>query len=216
MKRNEIIKLNNEILDSVYSFFKGAEVLISDEQSNYDTIYAYLLLQATGIERLQKIVYVIDFYNKNSRQLTDKELKTKLGHKILDIHKEYFYKYFKKTDTKYIEKVLDILSKLVNVKEGYRYANFDFHNNEIFDIRDHLVKILEGLPSEHIEEHEIFSLQVIHEIIKKYIAVLIKLIWRKEVGSNDIIPICFQDYVTKGLYEIDIDDKVNKIIVQQE
>ena len=117
MKKSEIFKLNNETVDSVYSFFKAAEVLINDKQSNYETIYAYLLLQATGIERLQKIVYVIDFYNKNNRQITDKELKNKLGHKILDIHKKYFYKYYKETDTKYIEKVLDILSKLVNVKD---------------------------------------------------------------------------------------------------
>ena len=70
------------------------------------------------------------------------------------------------------------------------------------------------MPCEYIKEHEIASLHIVHVIIKKYIAVLIKLIWRKEIGKTDIVPSCFQNYVTKGFYEIDLDDNINTIVLK--
>ena len=75
MKTIQKLKLNNEVIDGLCSFFKGADLLISNDKE-IATIYAYLLLQATGIERLQKIIYILDYYDKNGTEITDKELKT--------------------------------------------------------------------------------------------------------------------------------------------
>lgn len=212
----EEIKLNDEVIDS-FAFYKGAEVLINDDKSNFDTIYAYLLLQATLIVRLQKIVYMVDFYDKNKKLVTDKELKNSLGDNILDIHKSFFVNYIEKEDSVYIEKSLDILTKLVTVKDGCRYTNFNLQYNEMFDIRGHLVDILKKFTFVNIDEinkKEIISLHIIHIILKKYIAILVNLIWKREIGNGEIGFIPFQELITKGFYEIDLEYEVNKIITK--
>ena len=211
MKTIQKLKLNNEVIDGLCSFFKGADLLISNDKE-IATIYAYLLLQATGIERLQKIIYILDYYDKNGTEITDKELKTQLGHGILQIHQQFLSTYFDSKEYKYIEKALEILTKIVNVKDGYRYANFNLHNNETFNIHSHICKILDGLNSDDINDPVKTSWHVINIILTKYISILVNLIWHNKVGNSEVKPICLQDYVTKGWQKINLESEIKSIL----
>ncbi|WP_419783009.1 hypothetical protein [Malaciobacter marinus] len=218
----EKIKLNDEVIDSSFAFYKGAEVLINDDKSNFDTIYAYLLLQATLIERLQKIVYMVNFYDKNKKQVTDNELKISLGHKILDIHKKNFVNYIEKKDSIYIEKSLDILTKLVTVKGGYRYINFNLQNNEMFDMAKYIGSIfdvvslinIKNCSINDLKKHSIASLNIIHIILKKYTAVLVNLLWNRKIGNDEVTLIPFQELITKGFYEINLEIEIKDILLK--
>lgn len=205
------LKLNDEVIDGLCSFFKGADLLISNDKE-IATIYSYLLLQATGIERLQKIIYILDYYDKNGMEITDKELKTQLGHGILQIHQQFLSTYFNPDEYKYIEKALKILTEIVNVKDGYIYANFNLHNNEIFNIHSHICKILDGLNSDDINDPVKTSWHIIDIILKKYISILVNLIWHNKVGNSEVKPICLQDYVTKGWQEINLESEIKSIL----
>ncbi|WP_151950918.1 hypothetical protein [Aliarcobacter butzleri] len=211
MKTIQKLKLNNEVTDVICSSFKTAESLIlhDDEISN---IHSYLLSQATGIERVQKIIYILDYYDKNKTLITDKKLKNQLGHGILQIHQQFLSTYFDSTEYKYIEKALEILTAIVNVKDGYRYANFDLHNNETFNIHSHICKILDDLNTQNINDPVKTSWHVIDIILKKYISILVNLIWHKKVGNGEITPICLRDYVTKGWQEINLESEIKSIL----
>lgn len=182
MKTIQKLKLNNEVIDGLCSFFKGADSLISND-NEIATIYAYLLLQATGIERLQKIIYILYYYDKNGTEITDKELRTQLGHGILQIHQQFLSTYFDSTEYKYIEKALEILTEIINVKDGYRYANFNLHNDETFNIHSHICKILDNLNTQNIDDLVKTSWHIINIIFKKYISILVNLIWHSKVGN---------------------------------
>lgn len=211
MNVTQKLKLNNEITDVIYPSFKDAETLISNGEE-ISTIYSYLLSQATGIERLQKIIYILDYYEKNQTLITDKELRTQLGHGILQIHQQFLSTYFDSTEYKYIEKALEILTEIVNVKDGYRYANFNLHINETFNIHSHICKILDDLNIQNINDIVKTSWYVIDIIIKKYISILVNLIWHKKIGNGEITPICLQDYVTKGWQEINLEVEIKSIL----
>lgn len=211
MKTIQKLKLNNEVIDGLCSFFKGADSLISND-NEIATIYAYLLLQATGIERLQKIIYILYYYDKNGTEITDKELRTQLGHGILQIHQQFLSTYFDSTEYKYIEKALEILTEIVNVKDGYRYANFNLHNDETFHIHSHICKILDGLDSDNINDPVKTSWHLINIILIKYISILINLIWHNKVGNSEVKPICLKDYVTKGWQEINLESEIKSIL----
>ncbi|MFW2601603.1 hypothetical protein [Aliarcobacter butzleri] len=211
MKTIQKLKLNDEIIDGLCSFFKGANLLISNDEE-IATIYSYLLLQATGIERLQKIIYILDYYDKKETQITDKELRTQLRHGILQIHQQFLSTYFDSTEYKYIEKALEILTEIVNVKDGYRYANFDLHNNETFNIHSHICKILDDLNTQNINDLVKTSWHVIDIILKKYISILVNLIWHKKVGNSEVKPICLRDYVTEGWQKINLESEIKSIL----
>jgi len=215
MEINQKLKLNDEVIDVLCSVFKGSEILIEND-SEIATLYAYLLLQATGIERLQKIVYIIDYFNKNGEQITDKELKNQLGHNIIEIHQQYLEDYFVKynNDKVFFDKALQILTELITVKDGYRYANFNLYNDELFNIHEHTVKILEidGLDYNGVNDLIKTSWEIIDVILKKYIAILVNLIWHKIIGNGEIIPICLQKYVTAGYQEIDLINEISNIL----
>ncbi|HIP11269.1 MAG TPA: hypothetical protein EYG73_00985 [Arcobacter sp.] len=55
-------KIDNEIVDSLCPFIKSAFKLM-EEDNNSEFTYAYLLLLSTGIERLQKIIYILQKVN---------------------------------------------------------------------------------------------------------------------------------------------------------
>ncbi|MDN5096351.1 hypothetical protein [Aliarcobacter butzleri] len=211
MKTTQKLKLNNEVTDVIYPLFKTAKSLISNDEE-ISTIYSYLLSQATGIERLQKIIYILDYYDKNKTLITDKKLKNQLGHGILQIQQEFLSTYFDSTEYKYIEKSLEILTEIVNVKSGYRYANFDLHNNETFNIHSHICKILDDLNTQNINDPVKTSWHVIDIILKKYISILVNLIWHKKVGNGEITPICLRDYVTEGWQEINLESEIKSIL----
>ncbi len=204
-------KLNDEVIDGLCSFFKGADLLISNDEE-IATIYAYLLLQATGIERLQKIIYILDYYDKNGTEITDKELKTQLGHGILQIHQQFLSTYFDPMEYKYIEKALEILTEIVNVKDGYRYTNFNLHNNETFNIHSHICKILNDLDSDNLNDPIKTSWHVINIILTKYISILVNLIWHNKVGNSEVKPICLQDYIAKGWQELNLESEIKSIL----
>ena len=205
------LKLNDEVTDVIYPSFKDAESLISNDEE-ISTIYSYLLSQATGIERLQKIIYILDYYDKNKTLVTDKELKNQLGHGILQIQQQFSSTYFDSIEYKYIEKALEILTEIVNVKNGYRYANFNLHNNETFNIHSHICKILDDLDSDNINDPIRTSWHVINIILTKYISILVNLIWHNKVGNSEVKPICLQDYVTKGWQEINLESEIKSIL----
>lgn len=211
MKTIQKLKLNNEVTDVICPSFKDAESLILHDEE-ISTIYSYLLSQATGIERLQKIIYILDYYDKNQTLTTEKELKNQLGHDILKIHQQFLFTYFNPDEYKYIEKALEILTEIVNVKDGYRYANFNLHNNETFNIHSHICKILDGLNSDDINDPVKTSWHVINIILTKYISILVNLIWHNKVGNSEVKPICLQDYVTKGWQEINLESEIKSIL----
>ena len=207
------LKLNDEVIDGLCSFFKGANTLIENDPE-FATLYAYLLLQATGIERLQKIIYILIYFTQHEKQVTDKELRDKLGHGIKTIHQEYLEKYFDENDKIYINQALQILTELVTVKNGYRYANFNLHDDEFFSIHDHIVKILkiDNLDYQNINDLIKISWKIVDIILKKYTSILVNLIWHQDVGNGEIIPICLQNYVTEGFQEINLKIEIKKIL----
>ena len=211
MKTIQKLKLNNEVIDGLCSFFKGADSLISND-NEIATMYANLLLQVTGIERLQKIIYILYYYDKNGTEITDKELRTQLGHGILQIHQQFLSTYFDSTEYKYIEKALEILTEIINVKDGYRYANFNLHNDETFNIHSHIRKILDNLNTQNIDDLVKTSWYIINIIFKKYISILVNLLWHSKVGNSEVKPICLQDYVTKGWQEINLESEIKSIL----
>ena len=208
MELTQELKINDEIIDGLCSFFKGANTLIEND-SEIATVYAYLLLQATGIERLQKVIYMLEYFATKKEHITDKELKKKLGHKILDIHKNHLKQHFSENDNNYNEKALELLTELVN---GSRYTNFNLQNDERFSVHDHIVKILElkSLDYSNINDLIKISWEIIDIILKKYISILANLLWHKKVG-NISVP-CLSDYVLKGWQEVDLEDKIKTLL----
>lgn len=214
MTHNQRMKLNDEVIDGLCSFFKGANTLIENDPE-FATLYAYLLLQATGIERLQKIVYMLDYNTKNVKLVTSNRLKNKLGHKILNIHNKHLYSLFDPNDAEniYIEKALEILTDLVNKN---RYTNFDLDSSDTFSIHDHIVQVLE---LEHLDYRGIndvvkVSWEIIDIILKKYISILVNLIWHKDVGGGEVVPICLIDYVTEGWQEENLGNAIEELLDQ--
>jgi hypothetical protein len=206
------LKLNDEVIDGICSFFKGADLLISNDEE-IATIYSYLLLQATGIERLQKIIYILDYYDKNQTLITDKELRMQLGHDILKIHHNFLSEHFEPMEEKFVQKALEVLTEIVNVNDGYRYANFNLYNNKTFNIHSHICQILDDLNPQNINNSVKTSWHVIDIILKKYISILVNLIWHKKVGNGEVKAIiCLQDYVTKGWQEINLEVEIKSIL----
>lgn len=213
MNITQTMKLNDEIIDSLCSFFKGANLILKNE-SEIATLYSYLLLQATGIERLQKIVYILEYFKAKGTNITDSKLKKNLGHGILNIHQQHLSHHFNVSDFIYYEKALQLLTELVNVKDGYRYTNFNLHNDERFSVYDHIVKLLEldGIDYSNINDIIKVSWEMMDLILKKYISVLVNLIWHKKVGNGEIMPICLNEYVLKGWQEKDLNIEINKLL----
>lgn len=207
------IKLNDEIIDGLCSFFKSASILIEQDKENH-CLYSYLLLQATGIERLQKIVYILDYSTTNGAQPTDAQLKHTLGHGILTIHTANLESYFDPSEKSYIEVALQILTELVNVKNGYRYTNFNLHSDQTFNLQAHLCNILasNNLDYSTIDDVLKASWEMIDLILKKYIATLITLIWNRKIGNGEIVPVCLIEYVTRGWQEIKLDLEIKTIL----
>ena len=205
------IKLNDEVIDGLCSFFKGANLILNNE-SEIATLYSYLLLQATGIERLQKIVYILEYFKANGTHITDSELRKNLGHGILNIHQQYLSHYFDTSDSIYYEKALQLLTELVNVKNGYRYANFNLYNDEQFSVYDHIVKLLQldGIDYSNINDIIKVSWEIMDLILKKYISVLVNLIWHKKIGNGEVIPVCLKDYVLNGWQEMNLKTKITE------
>lgn len=209
---NEIqkMKIDAEIIYGLCSFFKGANMLIEND-SEIATLHAYLLLQATGIERLQKIIYVLKSFNEANEDVTNEKLKKKLGHKILKIHKDYLESYFSIEDNKYNEKALQILTELVNEKR-YFNLSFNIENDQSFDIDEHIVKILDldNLDYSNIYDLTKISWEIIDIILKKYISVLANLLWHRKVGNINVP--CLSDYVLKGWQEVDLEDTIKELL----
>lgn len=202
------MNLNNEVIDSIYSFFKGAQTLFENDEE-IATIYSYLLLQATGIERLQKLYLILKHHDDFNEYIGEQELK-KYSHKIFDTYKSKFEQLISDEDKKLIEKSLEIIGDIVNSK---RYVNFSNDNNKIFNIHSHITKIIEiqKINSSKVIDNTKFSWKILDVVLKKYIAILISDIWHGEVGKGLIIPICLKEYVLNGLKDLELLKEINKI-----
>jgi hypothetical protein len=216
-------KFNDEIIDGLCSFIHGAFRLIDQDEKNEFT-YAYLLLLASGIERLQKIVYLLNQYDKTGTFPDDKQLRKELGHKIDYIHEHEINHLIEfecfKDEEEILKKSLKLLTDFVTVaSDGKRYANFTLSNNEQFDIPTHLVQILDEFPT-FIYEQNIDYLTIARKIIKvilqKYIACLVDLIWHKKIGKAiEIHPVCLQSFITEGYIEIELHRAISLITEEE-
>ena len=210
-------KLNDEIIDGLCPFIKSAFKLIEISDDNEYT-YAYLLLLATGIERLQKIIYILISLDETNKVPKKKKLQ-KLSHNII---KTYEDEIKQKLDPEelftgeehILKKSLEIITDIVMT---LRYANYDF-TNELTDIPSHLVTILDGIEStyESNVDYETISKSILGAILQKYIASLVYLIWHKKVGTTvQIHPICLQDFITKGYIENNLNKTIEEIIEKE-
>jgi len=208
-------KLNDEIIDSLCPFIKSAFKLIELDNKNEYT-YAYLLLLASGIERLQKIIYILYELDINASVPSEKKLK-KLSHDISKTYVNNIKPYFKIEDIfqeeeNLINKSLEIITEIVTT---LRYANFDFMKQSSFDIPSHIVKILDVIHSKYESniDYENISKSIISIILQKYIAFLVYLIWHKKVGySVNVHPICLQRFITEGYIEGNLNEEIQSII----
>lgn len=202
------INLNNELIDSICSVFKGAQTLFETDKEIV-TIYSYLLLQATGIERLQKLYLILKHYDNFDEYMGEQELK-KYSHKILDTYKSNFEILILDEDKQLVGKSLEIIGDIVNSK---RYINFNNDDNDRFDIPAHLVKILELNITEYEDVSDLtkFSWKILNLILKKYLSILVWDIWHKKVGKGLIIPICLKEYVLNGWKDLDLKEEIKKI-----
>ncbi len=205
------INLNSELIDSICSFFKGAEILF-DNDKEIATIYSYLLLQASGIERLQKIYLILQHYDNTGDYIGEESLR-KISHKILSVYKSNFEKLTSNEDRKLIEKSLEIVSDIVN---NERYTNFS-DNIKFFDIPSHITKILELniIKSDNILDLIKYSWKIINIIIKKYVSILVNDIWHKKVGNGLIIPICLNQYVLSGFKDLCLEKEIEDIYKEE-
>ncbi|WP_456489129.1 hypothetical protein [Caminibacter pacificus] len=217
---NYIFNLNNEMIDNVCSSILSARFLYENNNEGM-FLYSYLLLQATGIERLQKIAIVLNILSK-TKFLDYKtiELKLKeLGHKIDKIHKVYFARYFDDKEKIYYEFGIDLLSEIINVKNGYRYINFYFENSISFIIQAHITEILkikfcDGFFYDGRNIIDL-SLNILDLILKKYVAILVDLIRRKEIGNGEIAMIpCLLKLSSEEFLFLDLNHEIENIIVK--
>ena len=209
------IKINDEILDAICSFIHGGFKLIEQDE-NSEFTYAYLLLLASGIERLQKVVYLLGEYDKTGTFPNDKHLRDNLGHKINDIHKNHMKSLIALEcfagEEELLKKSFDILTELVTVGvDGKRYANFDLSGSDQFDIPTHLVEIVK-LYKDHTfagnADYVAIARKIIKIVLQKYIACLIDLIWYKKVRTEiDIYPVCLENFIVEGYIEKVLDRK---------
>lgn len=203
------MNLNNEVIDSICSLFKGAQTLF-DNDKEIATIYSYLLLQATGIERLQKLYLILNHYDNFGEYIGEQELR-KYSHKILDTYKSNFEILVLDEDKQLVDKSLEIISDIVNSKRYINFNNDD--NNDSFDLPSHIVKILELNITEYEDVSDLtkFSWKILNVILKKYTSILVWDIWHKKVGRGLIIPICLKEYVLNGWKDLDLKEEINKI-----
>lgn len=173
-----------------------------------------MLLNATAIERLQKIICVISFYENNNKHVKDNHLKNNFGHNILDIHKKHFSKYIHTNESNYIEEVLRILTEIVTVKNGYRYDNFDLYNENIFNVNSHIDKILNLFDNVNVLNRSNLSWEIINVILKKYISILVKIIW-DNYKKYDIYTLTLQEFVTKGYNEICLSTEISNLLASE-
>ena len=208
-------KIDNEIVDSLCPFIKSAFKLM-EEDNNSEFTYAYLLLLATGIERLQKIIYVLKKVNDEGTIPSENNLR-KLSHNIVKTHQNKIKPIL---DTeKLFKDEEDILNQgltiITNIIMELRYANFDFVNPESFDIPSHLVKIIEEgkFAFEQNVDYVHISRNILNLILKKYITSLVDLIWHKKANSDiEIYPNCLKEFITKGYLELDLNVEIQNII----
>jgi hypothetical protein len=216
LEQHQLIqKLNDEMIDGLCSFFKGANILL-ERDTEIVTLYAYLLLQATGIERLQKIIFILKHFSETKNLPSEKTLK-ELGHRIDKIHMNHLSEYFNDTEKIYFETALKILTEIVNIKDGYRYVNFNFQDSESFMVQQHVVKILEPIEPKFditdILDLTKLSWNILDLILKKYTTILIDLIIKKEIGNGEISIIsCVQQLSPKRYLFMNLNSEIEKII----
>ncbi|SFP85418.1 hypothetical protein [Hydrogenimonas thermophila] len=215
MSLEQLKKLNDEMIDGLCSFFKGANILI-EKDTEIVTIYAYLLLQATGIERLQKIVFILKYFSE-TKNIPNENILKKLGHRIDKIHVNHLLEHFSDTEKIYFETALKLLTEIVNVKDGYRYVNFNFQDSKSFMVQQQVVKILEPIKLEfditNILDLTKLSWNILDLILKKYTAILIDLIIKKEIGNGEISIIsCVQQLSPKKYLFMNLNLEIEKII----
>jgi len=211
-------KINNEIVDSLCPFIKSAFKLM-EEDTNSEFTYAYLLLLSTGIERLQKIIYILKKVNDEATIPSENNLK-KLSH---DIAKTYRNKIKPTLDTENLfineEDILNqALTIITEIIMTLRYANFDFISEDSFDIPSHLTQIIvkDKYTFELNVDYINISKNILNLVLKKYIASLVDLIWNKKVNSNiEVLPICLQEFLTTGYLELDLHVEIQNIINEE-
>ena len=208
-------KINNEIIDSLCPFIKSAFKLM-EEDNNSEFTYAYLLLLATGIERLQKVIYILKKVNDEAIIPSENNLK-KLSH---DIAKTYRNKIKPTLDTEKLfineEDILNqALSIITEIIMTLRYANFDFISEDSFDIPSHLAQIIvkDKYTFEPNVDYIDISKNILNLVLKKYIASLVHLIWNKRVNSDiEISALCLKEFITAGYLKLDLHLEIQNII----
>ena len=211
-------KIDNEIVDSLCPFIKSAFKLM-EEDNNSEFTYAYLLLLSTGIERLQKIIYILKKVNDEATIPSENNLR-KLAH---DIAKTYRNKIKPILDTESLfineEDILNqALTIVTEIIMTLRYANFDFINEDSFDIPSHLVKIIDKdkYTFEPNVDYVNISKNILNLVLKKYIASLVNLIWNKKVNSYmEVSPLCLKEFIIEKYLELDLHLGIQNIIDEE-
>ena len=170
-------RIDNEIVDTLCPLIKSAFKLI-DEDINSEFTYTYLLSFATAIERLQKIILILNGIQETSSIPDIRQF----GH---DISKTYndeiksIISTISESEHDLINNALDIITNIVLVSKA-RYANFDFsESNDSFEILSHIIKTLDNIDISTSESNiNVISISrhILSIILRKYIRHLAKLI----------------------------------------
>lgn len=203
-------KINSEIIDTLCPFIKSSFKLMEEDEKSEFT-YAYLLSLATAIERLQKIIYVLKKLNDTSNIPDVKSL----GHNIIQTFEDKINPLLtiEASEKDVLMKALTIITSIVTHES--RYANFDFENNESFEMPSHLVQVIDEnkYSFEANVDYESIAKNILHLVFRKYIAHLVDLVWNQKVNSNiKVQPLCLQELITKGYLELDINQEIQNII----
>jgi hypothetical protein len=204
-------RIDNEIVDTLCPLIKSAFKLI-DEDIQSEFTYTYLLLFATAIERLQKIIYILKELESNDNIPDIKQFEHDTS-KLYNCKIKALINTISDDENILISNALDIINSLVLVPKA-RYANFDFDEaKDSFEISSHIIRILDNAIDKDNTDAVKLSRNILSIILKKYIASLVDLIWNKRVNSDmEILPLCLKEFITAGYVELDLRLEIQNII----
>ncbi|MBM2815178.1 MAG: hypothetical protein HW421_1940 [Ignavibacteria bacterium] len=187
------ISFNDEIRIGCTCAKKGLIEFSKFGPSTID-LFIPLLLLSVGFERLLKVLYCFDFFNKNSNYPTNNELKDK-GHDLIALTNHFIsvcenYQLYKNAqarinDLKYLKNSLDFkqLLSILNIfaKEA-RYYNLDYISGiekQIYDPRELISKFLNNILRRYPEINEQISnppynSQIVYDTFNPYFVELVQ------------------------------------------
>lgn len=219
METKQLIAMDDELGVSMHFIKRGIESMESEDRNDYVLIESLCLL-SLGLERLCKIIVILDHFSKTNEFISSKRIKKEYGHSLTNL-KEYIYNNVVcesgiPRDVHFFQNN-SLLSKIILILDNYampsgRYVNFSYIADEevgknpvaayrrleshILEMDEDLYKLFTHNPSEYLNVAMLVQ-KKISNCIRRYVQVLARqLIIGKLSGHGKRFTAYFTDYLS--------------------